>query len=141
MICLFRKQSFKTQNSAWVKREITMGITIKMTNTKISDNAKVMNNMTGNHSDNINIEMDGVQIGNTAEILNNLTDTQTNEILYLLKEQAKKMHNTEKEYQQIIKLLLDIDQEKNFSPKQILKQHMPDLLTGTLANIISSVIL
>lgn len=117
-----------------------MEINIKMTNTKISDKAKAISDMTVHDVDNINIEMDGVEIKNEAKFLDNLTDAQIDEVLNQLKEQVELLEKTDEEYKEIRTLFADMQKSK-LSTREILKQHLPNLLTGTLSNIISNVII
>lgn len=117
-----------------------MNIQIKMTNTKISDKVKTMKNMTVVGIDNVNVEMDNVEIKDEAEFLNNLTDRQIDVILERLEEQAELLKKNGKEYNEIENLLRDVKQNR-FSSREILKQYLPNLLTGTLANVLSGIIM
>lgn len=115
-----------------------MDIKIKMTNTKISDKVNVISNMSVSDIGDINVEMDGVEINGDAEVLNNLTDTQIYKLLDQLKEQTKFLKETDKEYKEIKNLLADVQKSK-LSAREVLKQYLPNLLTGTLANILGNI--
>lgn len=115
-----------------------MDVKIKMTNTKISDKAKVISNMTVSDIGDVNVEMDCVEIKDEAEFLNNLTNIQIDELLSQLKEQIKLLEKTSKEYNEIRNLLADVEKSR-LPAREILKQYLPNLLTGTLANILGNI--
>lgn len=117
-----------------------MDIKINMANTKISDKAKVLSNMTVSSISDINVGMDRVEIKDEAEFLNNLTDVQIDELLSKLKDQAQLLEKTGEEYEEIRNLLADVQQSR-FPAREILKQYLPNLLTGTLANIFGNIIM
>lgn len=110
-----------------------------MTNTKISDKAEVMSGIKASNLNNINVEMDHVNINDEARFLDDLTDTQADEILEQLKEQEKLLEKTSQEYCRIQELLDDM-QKGGCSARDVLVRHLPNLLTGTLANIIGNVV-
>ena len=83
--------------------------------------------------------MDGVEISDEARFLDDLTDTKADEILKQLKEQEKLLEKTSQEYCRIQELLNDM-QTGGYSAREVLVRHLPNLLSGTLANIIGNVV-
>lgn len=116
-----------------------MAINIEMTNTKMRGNSRVIDNLEHDTEEDITIKMSHVDLKDCAKILNYMTDSQADEILLKLKEQQNILEKTDREYQEIQTLLLEVQNAK-ISVKEVLKQQLPNLFTGTLANIISSVI-
>ena len=116
-----------------------MGININITNSEITDQAKLMNNMTINSTSNVNVGMNNVKIGNQAEILNNMTQDQFDEFIIQIKEQVNLLNKTDAEYSTIKNMLLDI-QKNNSSAREIVRHYLPDLFTGTLSGIASNII-
>ncbi|NBI70343.1 hypothetical protein D3Z50_04545 [Clostridiaceae bacterium] len=116
-----------------------MGINIKITDSEITDQAKFMNNMSINSVSDVDVEMNNVKIRDQAEILNNMTQDQFDEFIVQIKKQVKLLDKTDIEYTTIKDMLLDI-QNKNCPAKDILRQYLPDLLTGTLGGIVSNII-
>lgn len=116
-----------------------MEINVKMTNTKISDQAEVMSSMRASNLDNVNVAMDGVEISNEARFLADLTDAKADEILQQLKEQENLLEKTSQEYCRIQELLNDM-QTGGCSAREVLVRHLPNLLSSTLANIIGNVV-
>lgn len=116
-----------------------MEINVRMTNTKIGDKAEVMSGIKASNLNNVNVEMDNVEIDNQARFLADLTDTKADEILKQLKEQEKLLEKTSQEYCRIQELLDDV-QKGGGSAREVLVRHLPNLLSGTLANIIGNVV-
>lgn len=114
-----------------------MGINIRITNSEISDKAEVMNGITGS---DIAVEVDRVKIDHEAKVLNDMTDAQVRNLLEQLEEQTKQLKKNGEEYSKIMSLFADINKEPT-SAKRVLTQHLPGLLTGTLANVISGLLL
>lgn len=123
-----------------VRTEENMDIKIKATNTNMSDKSKVMEGITVGGIDNISVEMDNVEIKDEAKFLNNLTDRQVDSVLERLEEQMELLEKNREEYEEIKNLLADIRQGKS-PAREILKQHLPNLLTGTLANVLSGIVM
>lgn len=114
-----------------------MGINIKVNNTKMSDKVKALNNVASSSLDDISIELNDVDMKDEAELLNNLTNTQINEVLKKLEDHAKLLEQTGKDYEEIKELFEDL-QNSRLSAREVLRQHVPNLITGTLANIIGN---
>ncbi len=114
-----------------------MGINIKVTNTKMCNQAKALNGLAGSSSDDINIDLDGVDMKDEAELLNNMTSTQVDHVMQKLEEYAMTLDQTERDYVEIKNLFADM-QRHRLSAKEALRQHLPNLLTGALANIIGN---
>lgn len=117
-----------------------MSVTIKISDTKINDEASVMNNLTINASSNNSIELKQVEINDKAELLNNISELQADEILKQLEIQADLLRKSGRENQDLKNLLLAVKKPES-SIKKILIEHLPNLLTGTLANIVSGIIM
>lgn len=117
-----------------------MGIKINIQNTKITDDARAFNDMKINGLNDVNVEMDHVEIKDKAELLNNMTDIQIDEVLNRLEKQTELLEKTSEEYQEISNLLTEVQQNRP-NVRKILGQHLPNLLTGTLANVLGNLLL
>lgn len=108
---------------------------INMTGSKIV-NSNVMNNIHGEAARNIEVEIIDTEIYN-SDILSDLSDAQINDTVGRLKEQMKEMDPSCDEYLPVQKTLNEIDKNPT-RIRDILKKHFPELIVGTLANILSS---
>lgn len=117
-----------------------MGIKIEITDSKFSDDAIVINGWNVSDASDVNVRMSHVEVKDNVEILNNLTDKQIDEVLERLEVQTELLEKTSGEYAEIKNLLAEVQRKKS-PAREILKQHLPSILTGALANILSGMLM
>lgn len=117
-----------------------MALNIKITNSEITGQSSVLNNLKINSNQNVDLEIADTKINDMALVLDNMSDIQIDDIINQLTIQAQRLGETEKEYAAIQELLTDIKKSK-YTLREALKKHLPSLLIGTLSNIISELIL
>lgn len=94
--------------------DMVLGIQIKLLNTKIDGRGKALNNLRSGDMGNINIEMDHVEVTDKAELLNEMIDMKADEGMEKLKNKS--------------------------AAQEVLRKQLPNLVTGTLANVIGNIV-
>lgn len=113
-----------------------MGIRINVSNAKISDNAKVLNNAVISGQDDVEIRLHDLEINGQTQLLENLD---INSILKQLNEKVCIMDKNTDEYPRVKEILA----EKQWDKKKFYKcivAHLSDFSKGVLASIVANCI-
>ncbi len=117
-----------------------MAISINIEDSTISGNSQVLNNFKSSGTQDINVDIKNISVNDAAQILNNMTDVQISEIMQELTSKQKQLDCKSKEYKEVCDIIEKTRNEKR-QAKMTLLQHLPNLLTGTISNIISDIIM
>lgn len=118
-----------------------MQINIKMKNSTLNGRSKSLNDIQTSDNTVFDISLEDTHVNDDAELLNginNLDNDDTEKLLEKILLLENKTEILENEYRIIQKM--KEEKLKQQSPKSILKKYLPDLMVGTLVNVISSYI-
>ncbi len=113
-----------------------MGIDINLSDMNISDNARVLNNVTIRSSEDVSLNLNNLKLGECSVVLDNLT---INSILDELNKVAKKMDKSTDEYSGIHEILKNKHWNKDNFITCITK-HMSEFSQGVLASIVANIL-
>lgn len=113
-----------------------MGIKIEIKNSKITDNAGLLNQLSAKGNSETEIKIDGLQLEGAARVLENI---QLDDLRESISERMEVMDPHSREYGEL-KKILQKNLQQNEMKKRIL-EHIADFSQGVLANLISGWIL
>ena len=113
-----------------------MGIQIEISNSKISDNAKLMENVNIRGKSDAQIKVNGLEMEGNASVLENI---EFSEVVDDLKTQVQYMDKNTKEYREL-QCILNTDISKRDELKKKMTTHLLEFSTGVLARIITKLI-
>lgn len=113
-----------------------MGVEINIGNTKISGNARVLNETTIKNNSDVKINVLDSEINGQAVVLENL---KIDSILEELKQKVGQMDKDSKEYLEI-QAMLGAGQEENKNMIERIKKHLLEFSQGVLASIVANML-
>lgn len=113
-----------------------MGVEINIGNTKISGNARVLNETTIKNNSDVKINVLDSEINGQAVVLENL---KIDSILEELKQKVGQMDKDSKEYLEI-QAMLGAGQEGNKNMIERIKKHLLEFSQGVLASIVANML-
>ena len=117
-----------------------MAINISISNSAINGRSKVLGDVRIKGATDIDVNIDNLMVNDNAELLNRLEILDDTHITELVKEIEKEVVQSEKngkEYE-IVQQMIEKINIANQSKRSIIKEYIPELLVGTLANIIGA---
>lgn len=117
-----------------------MAINISISNSAINGRSKVLGNVRIKGATDIDVNIDNLMVNDNAELLNRLEILDDTHITELVKEIEKEVVQSEKngkEYE-IVQQMIEKINIANQSKRSIIKEYIPELLVGTLANVIGA---
>lgn len=117
-----------------------MAINISISNSAINGRSKVLGDVRIKGATDIDVNIDNLMVNDNAELLNRLEILDDTHITELVKEIEKKVVQSEKngkEYE-IVQQMIEKINIANQSKRSIIKEYIPELLVGTLANVIGA---
>lgn len=115
-----------------------MAINISISNSAINGRSKVLGDVRIKGATDIDVNIDNLMVNDNAELLNRLEILDDTHITELVKEIEKEVVQSEKngkEYE-IVQQMIEKINIANQSKRSIIKEYIPELLVGTLANVI-----
>lgn len=114
-----------------------MAISISISNSEFKGKSKVLNNrQVRNSSQEVEVALDGVKVEDEVELLN---DASVDGLLEAIEKAAEYLERDSKEKRLVKQMMREINTQ-NQSRKSILKKYVPELIVGTLANVIGTYI-
>ncbi len=117
-----------------------MAVSISVRDSTISGNSQVLNNFKSIGSQDISVDIRNISVNDAAQILNNMTDFQISEIVQQLINKQQQLDCSSKEFKEIRDITEKMKNKKG-QAKRILLQCLPNLLTGTISDILSDIIM
>lgn len=117
-----------------------MAINISISNSAINGRSKVLGDVRIKGATDIDVNIDNLMVNDNAELLNRLEILDDTHITELVKEIEKEVVQSEKngkEYE-IVQQMIEKINITNQSKRSIIKEYIPELLVGTLANVIGA---
>ena len=117
-----------------------MAINISISNSAINGRSKVLGDVRIKGATDIDVNIDNLMVNDNAELLNRLEILDDTHITELVKEIEKEVVQSEKngkEYE-IVQQMIEKINIANQSKRSIIKEYLPELLVGTLANVIGA---
>lgn len=117
-----------------------MAINISISNSAINGRGKVLGDVRIKGATDIDVNIDNLMVNDNAELLNRLEILDDTHITELVKEIEKEVVQSEKngkEYE-IVQQMIEKINIANQSKRSIIKEYIPELLVGTLANVIGA---
>lgn len=117
-----------------------MAINISISNSTINGRSKVLGDVRIKGAADIDVNIDNLMVNENAELLNRLEILDDTHITELVKEIEKEVEQSEKngkEYE-IVQQMIEKINIANQSKRSIIKEYIPELLVGTLANVIGA---
>ncbi|MCI6064984.1 hypothetical protein MR818_06380 [bacterium] len=117
-----------------------MEINISISNSAINGRSKVLGDVRIKGATDIDVNIDNLMVNDNAELLNRLEILDDTHITELVKEIEKEVVQSEKngkEYE-IVQQMIEKINIANQSKRSIIKEYIPELLVGTLANVIGA---
>lgn len=117
-----------------------MAINISISNSAINGRSKVLGDVRIKGATGIDVNIDNLMVNDNAELLNRLEILDDTHITELVKEIEKEVVQSEKngkEYE-IVQQMIEKINIANQSKRSIIKEYIPELLVGTLANVIGA---
>ncbi|CUN53794.1 hypothetical protein [Roseburia inulinivorans] len=117
-----------------------MAINISISNSAINGRSKVLGDVRIKGATDIDVNIDNLMVNDNAELLNRLEILDDTHITELVKEIEKEVVQSEKngkEYE-IVQQMIEKINIANQSKRSIIKEYIPELLVGTLANVIGA---
>ena len=117
-----------------------MAINISISNSAINGRSKVLGDVRIKGATDIDVNIDNLMVNDNAELLNWLEILDDTHITELVKEIEKEVVQSEKngkEYE-IVQQMIEKINIANQSKRSIIKEYIPELLVGTLANVIGA---
>ena len=117
-----------------------MAINISISNSAINGRSKVLGDVRIKGATDIDVNIDNLMVNDNAELLNRLEILDDTHITELVKEIEKEVVQSEKngkEYE-IVQQMIEKINIANQSKRSIIKEYIPELLVGTLANLIGA---
>ena len=117
-----------------------MAINISISNSAIIGRSKVLGDVRIKGATDIDVNIDNLMVNDNAELLNRLEILDDTHITELVKEIEKEVVQSEKngkEYE-IVQQMIEKINIANQSKRSIIKEYIPELLVGTLANVIGA---
>ena len=117
-----------------------MAINISISNSAINGRSKVLGDVRIKGATDIDVNIDNLMVNDNAELLNRLEILDDTHITELVKEIEKEVVQSEKngkEYE-IVQQMIEKINIAHESKRSIIKEYIPELLVGTLANVIGA---
>lgn len=117
-----------------------MAINISISNSAINGRSKVLGDVRIKGATDIDVNIVNLMVNDNAELLNRLEILDDTHITELVKEIEKEVVQSEKngkEYE-IVQQMIEKINIANQSKRSIIKEFIPELLVGTLANVIGA---
>lgn len=117
-----------------------MAINILINNSEIKGKSKVLDDMRVKGTADVAVNIESLTVDENAELLNRLEildDVHMTELIKEIEKEVVQSEKKEKEYeivQQMVKKLNTTNQSK----RSIIKEYIPQLFVGTLANVIGA---
>ena len=111
-----------------------------ISNSAINGRSKVLGDVRIKGATDIDVNIDNLMVNDNAELLNRLEILDDTHITELVKEIEKEVVQSEKngkEYE-IVQQMIEKINIANQSKRSIIKEYIPELLVGTLANVIGA---
>lgn len=117
-----------------------MAINISISNSAINGRSKVLGDVRIKGATDIDVNIDNLMVNDNAELLNRLEILDDTHITELVKEIEKEVVQSEKngEEYEIVQQMIEKINIANQSKRSIIKEYIPELLVGTLANVIGA---
>jgi len=112
---------------------------IKITNSEIGKNAKVLNDLKSGGMQDVDMEIDKVKIDEAAKVMDGWSDVQVSDAVYMLQEYMDKLDKNSAEYRVIHRALGEIETSPN-TVKDILKKYIPQITVTTLSNVLGKLL-
>lgn len=119
-----------------------MAVNISVKNSEFNGKSKVLSNMQLRDNTDLDVSIDNISVDNEAEFLNRikyLDNTNVDKLMEKIQEAADKLEEKEHEYMTVQMMMEEVREQKQ-PKKNILIKYLPELLVGTLANVISTYI-
>ena len=105
-----------------------MAINISISNSAINGRSKVLGDVRIKGATDIDVNIDNLMVNDNAELLNRLEILDDTHITELVKEIEK----------EVVQQMIEKINIANQSKRSIIKEYIPELLVGTLANVIGA---
>lgn len=115
-------------------------IDISINNSEIKGKSKVLGDVSVTGTPDINVRIENSKIEENAELLERLTlldDTHIDELIKNIESTAVVLEKNGSEYEMIQHMLREFS-VSHHSKRGIIKKYIPELLVGTLANVIAT---